>query len=150
MTYTIPQGGCTTVSNTLNVNTTSDTVTLNGIRKGNNLLSWDGFPYIGDKTKPSKSVNEYIDYFSLSNPLEVSTKNYNFSISTFDNMIKQVKVAVFKVSRNDKGVITDTEFIKELWVQVKNNSSVDLAVAKALPDLEVENTIIKEIYSVTF
>jgi hypothetical protein len=80
--------------------------------------------------------------------------NYN-SISTVtinqNNMVKQVKVAVFTVERNEDNKVISTTFVKELWVEVKNGTSLELTVAKQLNnDFDPSTTIIKEIYSVTF
>jgi hypothetical protein len=80
--------------------------------------------------------------------------NYN-SISTVtinqNNMVKQVKVAVFTVERSEDNKIISTTFVKELWVEVKNGTSLELTVAKQLNnDFDPSTTIIKEIYSVTF
>lgn len=64
---------------------------------------------------------------------------------------RQVKVAVFTVERNEDNKVTSTKFIKELWVEVKNGSSVELAVAKELDkDFDPSTTVIKEIFSVMF
>jgi hypothetical protein len=64
----------------------------------------------------------------------------------------QNKVAVFKVTRDEDNKITNTEFIKELWVQTKNNQSVDFQVArdKDLADYDANDLIIKTILTVTF
>lgn len=80
--------------------------------------------------------------------------DYN-SISTLttnpNNMVKQVKVAVFTVKRNDKNEIISSEFIKEFWVENKNGGSIVLAAAKHLDmDFDPDTTVIKEIYSITF
>ena len=71
---------------------------------------------------------------------------------TPQNTIMQNKVAVFKVTRNEDNKITNTEFIKELWVQTKNNQSVEFQVArdKDLADYDVNDLIIKTILTVTF
>jgi hypothetical protein len=79
---------------------------------------------------------------------------YN-SLSTLiinpNNMVKQVKVAVFTVERNEDNKVTSAKLVKELWVEVKNGTSLDLAVAKQLDkDYDPSNTVIKEIYSVSF
>ena len=76
----------------------------------------------------------------------------NFSTTTANNKIMQSKVAVFKVTRDENNKITDTEFIKELWVKTKNNQSVDFQVArdKDLADYDANDLIIKTIYTVTF
>ncbi len=80
--------------------------------------------------------------------------DYN-SISTLitnqNNMVKQVKVAVFTVERNEDNKVTSAKLVKELWVEVKNGTSLDLAVAKELDkDFDPSTTVIREIYSVTF
>ena len=64
---------------------------------------------------------------------------------------KQVKVAVFTVTRNEKSEVTSSTFVKELWVEVKNGASIDLVVAKELDKgFDPANTVIKEITSFTF
>jgi hypothetical protein len=64
---------------------------------------------------------------------------------------KQVKVAVFTVTRNEKSEVTSAKLVKELWVEVKNGTSLDLAVAKQLDkDFDPSTTVVREIYSVTF
>ncbi len=89
-------------------------------------------------------------------PLNVWSNGTNLtSISTIvnpNNMnVRQVKVAVFTVERNEDNKVTSTKFIKELWVEVKNGSSVELAVAKELDkDFDPSTTVIKEIFSVMF
>ena len=68
-----------------------------------------------------------------------------------NNMVRQVRVAVFTVKRNKENKIVSAELTKELWVEIKNGSSVELAVAKELDkDFDPTNTIIKEMYSITF
>jgi len=76
----------------------------------------------------------------------------NLSISNLNNMkTKQVKAAVFTVERNDKNEVVSSKFIKELWVEVKNGTSLDLVVAKELKgDFDPETTVVKEVYSLTF
>lgn len=72
-------------------------------------------------------------------------------ISNPDNMNRQVKVAVFEVSRNKDNKVVSSKLVKELWVEQKNGSSIELAVAKHLDkDFDPETTIVKEIYSVNF
>ena len=80
------------------------------------------------------------------------TTPINFSSNQNTNQIMQNKVAVFKVTRNEDNKITNTEFIKELWVQTKNNQSVEFQVArdKDLADYDVNDLIIKTILTVTF
>lgn len=94
------------------------------------------------------SGTTYTDYNNYSSP------NYltSFYIDTNMNKLTQNKVAVFKVTRNDKNEITSTEFIKELWVETKNNQSVEFVVArdKDLAKYNAEDLSIKILFSVTF
>jgi hypothetical protein len=65
---------------------------------------------------------------------------------------RQVKVAVFTIHRDpDTNEINSTKFVKELWVEKKNGTSLDLIVAKHLDaTFDPENTIVREIYTVSF
>jgi hypothetical protein len=75
----------------------------------------------------------------------------DFNVTTNQNTMKQVKVAVFTIERNEDNQITSTKLLKELWVQVKNNTSLDLLVAKELGnDFDPETTVVREIYSLSF
>ena len=91
----------------------------------------------------------------LSSPSTTSTITFNTPLNYLTNQtntIMQNKVAVFKVTRDEDNKITNTEFIKELWVQTKNNQSVDFQVArdKDLAQYEANDLIIKTILTVTF
>lgn len=80
-----------------------------------------------------------------------STLNYSNQIQ--NNMTpKQVHVAVFTIKRDkDTNEINSTTFLKELWVEQKNGTSIDLLVAKKLDkDFDPETTIIKVLSTVSF
>ena len=80
-----------------------------------------------------------------------STLNYSNQIQ--NNMTpKQVHVAVFAIKRDkDTNEINSTTFLKELWVEQKNGTSIDLLVAKKLDkDFDPETTIIKVLSTVSF
>lgn len=80
-----------------------------------------------------------------------STLNYSNQIQ--NNMTpKQVHVAVFTITRDsDTNEINSTKFLKELWVEQKNGTSIDLLVAKQLDkDFDPETTIIKVLSTVSF
>ncbi len=80
-----------------------------------------------------------------------STLNYSNQIQ--NNMTpKQVHVAVFTITRDsDTNEINSTKFLKELWVEQKNGTSIDLLVAKHLDkDFDPETTIIKVLSTVSF
>ena len=65
---------------------------------------------------------------------------------------KQVNVAVFTITRDvDTNEINSTKFLKELWIEQKNGTSIDLLVAKQLGnDFDPETTIIKVLSTVSF
>ncbi len=106
--------------------------------------------YIGISTDPSLRISSGT---SITDPslftINPSTK---LTINTNMNYPVQNKVAVFKVTRNDKNEITSTEFLKEMWVETKNNQSVEFVVArdKDLAKYNAEDLSIRAIYSVTF
>ena len=113
----------------------------------NTLLGVKGITSLSTGTSYSGTTytdyNTYIPTFTTSN-LTISSIN--------KNAIMQNKVAVFKVTRNDKNEIKSTEFIKELWVQTKNGQSVEFEVArdKDLAKYKAEDLSIRTIYTVTF
>jgi hypothetical protein len=74
------------------------------------------------------------------------------SISTKNMNTQQVKVAVFTITRDvDINEIISTKFVKELWVERKNGTSIDLIVAKQLDaDFDPETTVIKELFTISF
>ena len=81
------------------------------------------------------------------NPSQILT------ISNSNNMTsRQVKVAVFTITRDvDTNEITSTKFVKELWVEKKNGTSIDLIVAKQLDaDFDPETTVVKELFTISF
>lgn len=64
----------------------------------------------------------------------------------------QNKVAVFKITRDENDKIIQTEFIKELWVETKNGSTVDFQVArdKNLVGYESSELVIKVLSTIAF
>jgi hypothetical protein len=66
------------------------------------------------------------------------------------SMNQQVKVVVFKVTRNKHNEIKSSTFITEMWIEKKPGISIDFAVARALGDeYEADEIVIKEVYIVT-
>jgi hypothetical protein len=78
----------------------------------------------------------------------------NYSTNQFQSKMtpKQVNVAVFTITRDvDTNEINSTKFLKELWIEQKNGTSIDLLVAKQLGnDFDPELTIIKILSTVSF
>ena len=80
-----------------------------------------------------------------------STLNYSHQIQN-SMTPKQVHVAVFTITRDsDTNEINSTKFLKELWLEQKNGTSIDLLVAKQLDkNFDPETTIIKVLSTVSF
>ena len=65
--------------------------------------------------------------------------------------VRQTKVAVFKVTRDEWGNINSTKFVDEFWIERKNGASIDYEVANLLEEkLPADQIIIREIFSLTF
>ena len=87
---------------------------------------------------------------AISHSLYINSNN-----STLNNNMNKVQnqfVAVFHIDRNDKNEIISAKFIKELWIETKNGSSVDFEVAKDkdISKYEANEISIRTIYTVTF
>jgi hypothetical protein len=66
------------------------------------------------------------------------------------SMNQQVKIAVFKVTRNKHNEIKSSEFITEMWIENKPGVSIDFAVAKKLDNkYEADEIVIKQIFTVS-
>jgi len=82
-----------------------------------------------------------------------STTSNNLTLTPMQtNKVQQNHVVVFKVTRNEDNEIISAEFIKEMWVETKNGSSVEFEVArdKDLAKYKATELSIKTIYSITF
>lgn len=78
------------------------------------------------------------------------TGSTQISWPTPEKKMKQVKVALFNVTRDENYDIIDSKFVQELWVCQKKGVSLEVATMKQLgfvidPDKEV----IREILSIT-
>ncbi len=112
---------------------------INGIAIGTGTLLCSGSTNYG-----TVSIrNNYV-------PFDNSFSNSYLSIN--QNQIMQNKVAVFKVTRNEENKIVSTEFIKEMWIETKNNESIDFIVArdKDLEMYKAEDLSIRSIWTVSF
>jgi len=108
----------------------------------------------GTVSSGTASTDFWID---ASNPCqEVFYRNTyltnTLTLSTNMNKVQVNYVAVFKVDRNDKNEITSAKFIKGLWIETKNGSSVDFEVAKDkdISQYNSDEIVIKTISTVTF
>jgi hypothetical protein len=101
--------------------------------------------------------NQWIDWNSYThtiNPckeIPLDAPSFSSTLTTSNNNIMQTKVAVFKVTRDDNQKITSSKFLKELWIESKNGSSIDFEVAKdpEISKYEANEIVIKSIYTVT-
>ena len=112
-----------------------------------------GTTTLGYSGTGTTSSGTYISGGDISSFTVPSLTTSNLTISSINqNAIMQSKVTVFKVTRNDENEITSAEFIKEMWVQTKNNQSVEFEVArdKDLAKYKAEDLSIRVIYTVTF
>lgn len=94
-------------------------------------------------------------YSDTSGTIDLYSPLYpSLSLTNQTNMekIQQTKVAVFKVTRNDKNEITNAEFIKEMWIQTKAGVSVEFEVGrdKDLTKYDSSELVIKQITSTIF
>jgi hypothetical protein len=109
--------------------------------------------YSGSTTSTGTTLNTNLnDYTGQSlSSLRISDNNTLTFSNLYNMRTKQVKAAVFTIERNDKNEVISSKFVKELWVEIKNGASLDLAVGKELKgDYDPETTVIKEIFTVTF
>jgi hypothetical protein len=107
-----------------------------------------------NETSPGITTNLY-NGFTYTDPynttITATASNLDTLITNQSNMVKQVKVAVFTVERNEDNKVISSTFVKELWVEIKNGASLELSVAKQLDkDFDPANTVIKEIHTVHF
>jgi hypothetical protein len=74
------------------------------------------------------------------------------TLSNNMNRVNNQFVAIFKIERNDKNDITSAKFIKEMWIETKNGSSVDFEVAKdpEISKYQADEITIRAIYTITF
>jgi hypothetical protein len=74
------------------------------------------------------------------------------TLSNNMNKVQNQFVAIFKIERNDKNEIISAKFIKEMWIETKNGSSVDFEVAKdsEISKYKADEISIRTIYTVTF
>jgi len=82
----------------------------------------------------------------------LSLTNISLTNTIQMNKVQQTKVAVFKIARNEDNEITSAEFIKEMWVETKNGSSVDFEVARdtELGKYRASDLAIKTLITLTF
>lgn len=96
-------------------------------------------------------------YLTAGSPLNMSsltTGTTLYGSLTLNNnstsMNQQVKVAVFKVTRNKHNEIKSSTFIDEFFIEKKPGVSIDYAVAKKIGyKYEADEIVIREIYTVT-
>jgi hypothetical protein len=106
-------------------------------------------------TLTATPVVTYLDmtrYYPSTSGGSITTTGTTLNLNSNKMTVTQTKVAVFEIIRNDKNEITDTKFIKELWVQTKNGSSLDFQVAKdaEISKYDPQSISIRIIYTLSF
>ncbi len=94
------------------------------------------------------------DTLNLTNPRISTAAVYAGTELILNNMnkVNNQLVAIFKIERNDKNEITSAKFIKEMWIETKNGSSVDFEVAKdpEISKYKADEIAIRTIYTLLF
>jgi hypothetical protein len=108
-----------------------------------------------DGTHTATPVVTYLDttgYYPNTSGFSITASGTTLNLNTNKMTVTQTKVAVFELIRNEKNEITDTKFIKELWVQTKNGSSLDFQVAKdaEISKYDPQSISIRSIYTLNF
>lgn len=96
---------------------------INGI--GNSGTSTVGYLSTGP-------FDGYDTYTYPSSTITVSSSSIVCNNLNEDKMEKQVKVAIFKVTKDDDGSIVNVEFLKESWIRQKSGTSIELLASKLL------------------
>ena len=104
----------------------------------------------GYVTTPATTTLPFSVDTAISHSLYIDSNNS--IINNNMNKVSNQFVAVFKIERNDKNEITSAKFIKELWIETKNGSSVDFEVAKDkdISKYEANEISIRTLHSITF
>ena len=97
----------------------------------------------------------YTASHSCDNTLQLTGNlNTHNNLTIRDNskhMNTQAKIAIFEVTRDEKGNINSSKFKVEFWMEKKKGASIELAAAKYLSkDFDPDLIIVKELYSATF
>ena len=97
-------------------------------------------------------TNHYLRNTDSSNPWQgVTASDNNFTIKNNNDMNTQAKIAIFEVTRDEKGNINSSKFKVEFWMEKKKGASMELAAAKYLSkDFDPDLIVVKELYTANF
>ena len=129
---------------------------MNTSTTGPALTSLGTYVSNGTGNLTATPVVTYLDmtkyYPDITSGASITTTGTTLTLNTNKMTVTQTKVAVFEIIRNEKNEITDTKFIKELWVQTKNGSSLDFQVAKdaEISKYDPQSISIRIIYTLSF
>ena len=80
-----------------------------------------------------------------------SDKLYINNMVTTKEIMTQAKIAIFEITRDEKGLINSSKFKVEFWMEKKKGASIELAAAKYLSeDFDPDLIIVKELCCVFF
>jgi len=134
---------------TTNKRSNMNTVTMNSegcVLLDQRVITTDGsFSFQPNATIP---VANFLTDVHIHRGSTLTNSNNSNQINQM-NKNQQVKVAVFRVTRNAIGDITSSEFLEEFWIQKKSGVSIDYTVAKLLKgDYPADEIVIREILTV--
>lgn len=115
-------------------------------------FNWPTASSSGNCTGISTGTGYLPNQLSINGTVGMGNTNPYQRLTVTSNKMKQVKAALFAVTRDPKtNEIIDSDFIKEFWVKQKQGVSFDVAASHANgyaidPDTEV----IREIISIHF
>tara|TARA_R110000803_G_scaffold109471_1_gene177878 strand:- start:349 stop:753 length:405 start_codon:yes stop_codon:yes gene_type:complete len=122
---------------------TTNTACLTHTDSSANFIAGAGYNYTGDLNYSNKSSITMIGHSDTYNNLTIKNNN--------DHMNTQAKIAIFEVTRDEKGNINSSKFKVEFWMEKKKGASMELAAAKYLSkDFDPDLIVVKELYSATF
>ena len=111
----------------------------------NNLVSGNSHPTLGYGGTIGIGISSPTVAWPTTNFPTYDSSSFNIK-STY-NM--QVKLAIFKVERDEKGDVKSSTFVKEFWVEKLPNVSIELLAVKELePGFEPNDIVVKELTTV--
>jgi len=91
------------------------------------------------------------DQLYVNGTVGMGNTNPSFKLTVTSNKMKQVKAALFTVTRDPKtNEIIDSEFVKEFWVKQKPGVSFEVAASFVLGyAINPDNEIIREVLTMS-
>ncbi len=115
-------------------------------------FKWPTTNSSGDCTGISTGTGYLPNRLDINGTVGMGILNPNQTLTVTSNKMKQVKAALFTVTRDPKtNEIIDSEFVKEFWVKQKLGVSFDVAAAHANGyAIDPDREIIRELITTCF